>query len=92
MNAELVAAAEERIVIPTIFRSNYLSALKALSNVNNATTLVRTLDFAQRWISAVPWGNLNGTQAVLDGSNAFMDPVEADDRGVRLTLPDAYPA
>jgi len=91
MNAEFVAAGEERIVIPRIFRSNYLSALKALSNVNNPTTLVRTLDFAQRWVSAVPWGDLNQTRAVLDSSNAFMDPVEADDRGIRLTIPDAYP-
>ena len=81
-----------RIVIPTIFRSNYLSALKALSNVNNPTTLVRTLDFAQRWVSAVSWGDLNQTRAILEGGSAFMDPVEADDRGIRLTLPDAYPA
>jgi hypothetical protein len=90
MNAELVAAKEERIVIPTIFRSNYLSALKALSNVNNPTPLVRTLDFAQRWVAAVPWGSLEATQAVLDDCHAFMDPAEADDRGIRLKLPDAY--
>ena len=77
---------------PTIFRSNYLSALKAHSNVNNPTTLVRTLDFAQRWVFALPWGDLNQTRSVLDRSNAFMDPVEADDRGIRLTLLDAYPA
>jgi Fic/DOC family len=89
MNAELVSAGEERIVIPTIFRSNYLSGLKALSNVQNPTTLVRTLDFAQRWVAAVPWGELNQTQAVLDGCSAFMDPAEADDRGIRLKLPDA---
>lgn len=90
MNAELVSAGEERIVIPTIFRSNYLSALKALSNLHNPTPLVRTLDFAQRWVAAVPWGDLNQTRTVLDSCNAFMDPQEADDRGIRLKLPDAY--
>lgn len=90
MNAELVSAGEERIVIPTAFRGNYLSGLKALSNVRNPTTLVRALDFAQRWVAAVPWGELNQTRAVLDSCNAFMDPVEADDRGIRLRLPDAY--
>ena len=31
MNAELIGAGEERIVIPTVYRNNYLSALKALS-------------------------------------------------------------
>ena len=30
MNAELVAESEQRIIIPTIFRNNYLVALKAL--------------------------------------------------------------
>ena len=92
MNAELMAAKEERIMIPTIFRSNYLSALKALSNVDNPIPLVRTLDFAQRWVAAVPWGPLEATQAVLDDCHAFMDPAEADDRGIRLKLPDAYAA
>ena len=91
MNAELVAADEARIVIPTIYRSNYLTSLKALSNVRNPTPLVRTLDFAQRWVSAVPWGELSATRAILDTCNAFMDPAEADDRGVRLKLPDRTP-
>ena len=87
MNAELVAADEERIVIPTIYRSNYLSGLKALSNVQNPTPLVRTLEFAQRWVATVPWRELNSTRAILDTCNAFMDPAEADDRGVRPQAP-----
>jgi hypothetical protein len=92
MNAELVAAKEERILIPTIFRSNYLSALKALSNMDNPTPLVRTLDFAQRWVAAVPWSSLEVSRAVLDSCHAFMDSAEADDLGVRLKLPEAYAA
>lgn len=88
MNAELVSAGEERIIIPTVFRSNYLSGLKALSNVDNPTTLVRSLDFAQKWVAAVPWTDLTSTQARLEQCNAFMDPAEADDRGIRLKLPE----
>ena len=89
MNAELVAAGEERILIPTIFRSNYLSTLKALSISQHPRPLIRTLDFAQKWVAAVPWNELVATQAVLDQCNAFVDPVEADDAGVRLRLPEA---
>jgi hypothetical protein len=92
MNAELVAAGEERIIIPTIFRANYLSGLKALSNVDNPTTLVRSLDFAQRWVAAIPWGELSHTQRVLERCNAFMDPTDADDQGIRLRIPDGYEA
>jgi Fic family protein len=48
MNAELIAAHEERIVIPTVYRGNYLAALKALSLTGTADPLIRTLDYAQR--------------------------------------------
>lgn len=89
MNAELVAQGEERILIPTIFRSNYLSGLKALSLNQNPRTLIRTLDFVQRWVAAIPWSQLDATQVILDQCNAFMDPTEADDAGIRLRLPEA---
>ena len=83
-----VAGGEERILIPTIYRSNYLSALKALSLVQNPKPLVRTLDFAQRWVAAVPWSDLARTERALAACNAFMDPSEADDAGIRLRLPE----
>lgn len=87
MNAELVAAGEERIIIPTVYRSNYLTALKALSQSSQPTPLVRTLDFARKWVVAVPWTDLESTRRVLEGCHAFVDPAEADDRGIRLRLP-----
>ncbi len=88
MNAELVAGGEERIIIPTIFRSNYLSGLKALSLNQHTRPIIRTLDFAQKWVVAIAWGELHWTQAELGQCNAFMDPVQADDEGVRLRLPE----
>ena len=77
-----------QVIILTVLRSNYLSALQALSQVGNPTPLVRTLDFSQRWVAAIPWGELNATRAVLDRCNAFMDPATADEVGVRLKIPD----
>jgi len=88
MNAELVAEGEVRIIIPTIFRSNYLTSLKALSNTGNPRPLVRTLDFAQRWVLALPWRGIAETQVSLTRVNAFMDPAEADDVGIRLQIHD----
>jgi hypothetical protein len=86
MNAELAAAGEERIIIPTIFRSNYLSSLKALSLSQNPIPLVRTLDFAHKWVGALPWADLASSQAALTRTNAFMDPTAADEAGVRLRI------
>lgn len=88
MNAELVAEGEERVIIPTIFRSNYLTSLKTLSNTGNPRPLVRTLDFAQRWVQALPWRDVASTETRLAGVNAFVDTAEADEAGIRLLIYD----
>src|SRR5580704_4081243 len=41
MNAELVATGERRIIVPTIFRSNYLTGLEAVSHNAITRTLIR---------------------------------------------------
>lgn len=88
MNAELVAGGDERIIIPTIYRGNYLSALKALSQVQNPEPVIRALDYAQRWVLAMPWGVLAATTNALEGCNAFMDSSEAENTGKRLKIPN----
>ncbi len=88
MNAELVAAGEERIVVPTVFRSHYLSALKALSQNGRAEPLIRMLDFAQKWTAAIDWRTVEETRRELDACNAFLDPAVADEEGKRLRMPE----
>ena len=87
MNAELTAANEQRIIIPTVYRNNYLSALRALSQNTTATALIKMLDFAQKWTAAVNWADFKTAQETLKITNAFTDSNEADDLGIRLTLP-----
>jgi hypothetical protein len=89
MNAELVAAGEARIIIPTIFRSNYLAGLRALSHGDNATTLIRSLDFAQRYVVAIKWNDFQTALNILRLTHAFMRPEEGDDIGIRLTIATA---
>ena len=87
MNAELVAAGENRIIVPTVYRNNYLMALKALSQNGITGALVCTMDFAQRYTAAVDFAELNRARFILDRTHAFADPNEADAAGVRLLLP-----
>lgn len=87
MNAELVTAGEERIVVPTVYRSHYLSALKALSQNGRAEPLIRMLDFAQKWTAAIDWRTVEETRSELDACNAFLDPAVADEEGKRLRMP-----
>ena len=87
MNAELVAAGEERIIVPTVYRANYLSALKALSQTGRPEPIIRMLDYAQRWTAAVDWRSLEATRHELVDCNAFVDPSVAEVEGRRLRMP-----
>lgn len=92
MNAELVAAAEQRIIIPQVYRNNYLMALRALTVNQRADALIGTLDFAQRYTASLDYSSFEGARAMLEQTNAFRDPAEADVAGIRLTLPEPHRA
>ena len=81
MNAELVAGGQERIIIPTSYRTDYLGALKALSNNGHTTPLIRMLDYAQQYTHAIDWRDLDGARRVLEQTGAF---AEGEDAKLRL--------
>jgi fido (protein-threonine AMPylation protein) len=87
MNGEFVAAGEQKIIIPTVYRDDYITALKALSQSGRSTPLVQVLDFAQRYTCAIQWDDINTARANLQATHAFLDANEADDKGIRLVLP-----
>jgi len=89
MNAELVAAQENRIIVPTVYRNNYMIALKALSQNGIPGALVRTMDFAHRYTAAIDFPDLSGARFMLQQTHAFADSNEADAAGIRLTMPRA---
>lgn len=91
MNAELVAGGEERIVIPTIYRDSYLTALRAVSRNGVCEPLIRMLDYAQRWTASVDWRSVPETAEQLAALNAFLDPAEAEEEGRRLRMPGDEP-
>ena len=88
MNAELVAENEEKILIPTVYRGNYLSALSALTHHNVPEPLIRVLDFAQKYILSIDWEDLQKAQKTLELTNAFLDSNQAEAQGIKLKLPD----
>lgn len=81
MNAELVAGGQERIIIPTSYRTDYLGALKALSNNGHSTPLIRMLDYAQKYTHAIDWRDLDGARQMLEQTGAF---AEGEDAKIRL--------
>ncbi len=87
MNAELSAVGEQRIVIPIVYRDDYLQGLRALSRNANPQPLVRVLDFAQAYAAAIDWSDLRTAERMLVETNAFVTPEDAGERGLRLELP-----
>ncbi len=77
MNAELVAAGEERIIIPTAYRTDYLGALKAFSKNGLTTPLIRMLDIAQNYTGMIDWSTFENARAMLDETNAFAEGADA---------------
>jgi hypothetical protein len=86
MNCDLVRANEYPIIIPIIYRNNYLSALKALSHNSLCEPLIRTMDFAQKYVSSIDWSDFEIATAQLTRTNAFVDPHTADLEGIRLRI------
>lgn len=71
MNAELLSAGERRILIPTVFRPDYLAALKALSLGDRTAPLLRMLNRAQAFSARVDFSDLESARRQLDQARAF---------------------
>lgn len=76
-NAELVAADQERIIIPTAYRTDYLGALKAFSLSGLTDPLIRMLGAAQSYTHKVDWSTVEAARASLAATNAFAEGEEA---------------
>lgn len=87
MNADLISAGQQRIIIPIVYRNNYLAALKTLSQETSAEPLIAVLSFAQKYTSMIPWMDRHSAHKSMEDTHAFVDPRDADDQGVRLILP-----
>jgi fido (protein-threonine AMPylation protein) len=85
MNAELVAAGERRIIIPTVYRDDYIGGLRALSRQDHPMPFILMLEQAQRFTGSVRWEEYAAALADLAAAKAMAPPEE----GVRLRIPRA---
>ena len=88
MNAELSATAAARIVIPSVYRDEYLGGLRRTSTTDgDIGAYVRVMTYAWRWSAAMPWNDPAATEGRLIATNALLDSTDAEVRGTRLELP-----
>lgn len=77
MNAELVKAGQTRIIIPTVYRDDYLGALRRLSRQSDPELYIRMLQRAQRFCSTLKANSMDFMQVQLEKSNAFKEHEES---------------
>jgi len=73
MNAELIHAGSVKIIIPTVYRDDYLESLRALSRTERTGPIIEMADRTQQFTSEIDFSNLNKALQVLRQCNAFDD-------------------
>ena len=86
MNAELHRAGYERVMIPNVYRTEYLQALRALTHNQRTAALISVMDYAQRFVSDIDFVDYAEAVKRLDACHAFGKPADAIGAGDKLIL------
>jgi hypothetical protein len=86
MNTELVGGAQSRIIVPTVFRDDYLGGLRQMTRRGDSGVLIKTLRYGHDYTARIDFSTLVGATEILRATNAFNEPGSSD----RLQLPPAF--
>ena len=84
MNAELVKANQSRIIIPTVYRDDYMGALRRLTRRREPQAYVRMLARAHEFSTTIVGPGMDTMQRHLEESNAFLEHTEGQ---LRIRVP-----
>lgn len=70
-NAELVSHGETRLIVPTVFRFEYLESLRSLTRHSKPRNYVRMADQAQEFTAEIIFDDLEAARRQLEAWNAF---------------------
>lgn len=73
MNAELVHADQSKIIIPTVFREDYLNGLRRLTRKGDPSVIIRAMSRVRLFSAKIIGENFDETRRYLEGTNAFKD-------------------
>lgn len=76
MNAELVKGEQSKIIIPTVFRDDYIGTLKKLTRQGDCVPYIRMLQRAHEFSETIYGDDMKEMENVLTKSNAFLEHTE----------------
>lgn len=71
MNAEMVRQGQSKIIIPTVYRDDYMGALRRLTRQHDPDAYLRMLQRAHEFSATVVGDDLDAMKNHLEKSNAF---------------------
>jgi hypothetical protein len=86
MNAELVHGRQSRIIIPTVFRDDYLGGPRQLTRQGDPSVLIKTLRYGHDYTARIDFSSLADATEILYATNAFNEPGSTE----RLHMPNTY--
>ena len=73
MNAELTAAGQSKIIIPTVFRTDYLSALRQLTRKDNPEKLINAIQRVRQFSKNLQGEDFEAMRIYMERCNAFKE-------------------
>ena len=86
MNSELIAKGETRVIIPSVFRSEFLAGVKRMTRESDPTAFIKQHKYLQDFVNSVDFTDIDKAVETLRGCNAFAKPEDA----VRLQAPTRW--
>ena len=76
MNAELSSASQTKIIIPTVYREDYLGGLRRLTRQNDPLVYIKMLERVQAFSHTLVGNDMEIMEATFEASNAFKESDE----------------
>ncbi len=77
MNAEFVKQGQTKIIVPTVYRDDYMDALRRLTRQQDPTVYIRMLQRAHEFSATIVGEDMDAMEKHLKDCNAFKDPNDA---------------
>ena len=76
MNAELVKGGQSKIIIPTVYREDFLGALRKLTRQSDSDPYIRMMQKAYEFSETVYAEDIDEMESFLEKCNAFLEHTE----------------
>ncbi|MCL2738543.1 MAG: Fic family protein [Bacteroidales bacterium] len=75
-NAELVKSGLSRIIVPAVYREDYILSLKKLTHLKEPDAFIRAMDKLQHFSSNILGENFDELNDYFEATNAYKEPFE----------------